>query len=150
MKKILVPIFSFLISVSVWAQPSSTLAPVHVFWRANNTTVFLPTALKKGITTPDSLTLVMLFSKEDIQAASKNKPVELEFQWYRYASTTRFFAKTQKVTSYSEVRNGKFYVAYKSSMKNLRRGWWEVQVISYSDNGFINFRNSKKFQILLK
>lgn len=150
MRKLLIFVLFIGFISPILAQPTSLLQPVHVYWQADNGKIFLPTALKKGVPVPDSLNLVMLFSKEDVKAASKNKALELEFQWYRYASTTRFFVKSQKLSSYSEVRNGKYYVAYKASMHNLKKGWWEVEVISYSDNGIIKYRNFKKFQILLR
>ncbi len=150
MKKIAILLPFLLLSSYIIAQPASLLQPIHVEWQADNNNIFLATALKKGIQTPDSLSLILFFSKEDVKKAGKQKSVELEFQWYRYASTTRFFVQSKKVTASPAYKNGKYYIAFKSGMTNLRRGWWEVQVISYSDNGFISYQNSEKFQILLK
>jgi hypothetical protein len=117
---------------------------------ADNQTIFLPTALKNGVAMPDSLSLILYFDKNDMSAYKENSLPEFEFQWYRYASTSRYFVKSLRGTVKTTLSNGKYYYAIESTYNDLKSGWWEIQVISYSDNGMVEFNGRKKFQILLK
>jgi hypothetical protein len=150
MKKIIL-VFSILVCYLVTAaQPSSLLKPAHVVWKADDQNIFLPTAFRNGIAKPDTLALVLFFEKNDFSQFNQNKLPEFEFQWYRYASTKRFFVQSIKGIAKSTIRDGKYYVSIESKISDLKPGWWEVQVISYEDNGLVEFNELKKFQILIK
>ncbi|MCK5537526.1 MAG: hypothetical protein KAI79_11915 [Bacteroidales bacterium] len=150
MNKIFLIVTLFLINIGLQAQPVSMLNPDHVEWEADNQAIFLPTAFKNGIKKPDSLSLILFFSKNELKKFDENNLPEFEFQWYRYPSTKRFFVKSVKGKTHNTLRDGKYYIAFESTISELKTGWWEVQVISYSDNGIIEFNSRKKFQILLK
>ena len=136
----------------------SKILTKNAYWLANNKQVSLDSA-KRGISTPDSLTLVLILDEKNIAELQK-KELSFEFQWYSFGATRRYLnnsliKKLEFPIAPPPSKNQKINtIALETKLicvrKNLKPGWWEVQIISYSDNGLLSVKNSTQFQILLK
>lgn len=142
-------VFLLAINISTYGQRISVVKPVHIVWDSGEEKISLKQAKTVGTSLSDSLMLEIFFTKEEIQKINKEK-ISFEFRWF-------FFMVTQKrlMDAYIVNLNSKDIInneSYKisSTRKNLRKGWWEVQVICTVDNGLLSIGKLSSFQIFLK
>lgn len=148
MKKIFVFTLIILGATILNAQKVSTLKPTFVVWQKSNKNISLNDA-KFGVNLDDSITLSFYFNNYAFKAKQNYDKIYLEFRWYYYLSTRKSLMYIDKV-SYDEALKLKDAIIYSSTQKPLQPGWWEVQVISSSDLGFLQFGSSYKYQIFVK
>ncbi len=130
------------------AQPVSNIKPAHVIWEADNA----KTTIKDGgygIQQPDSLSLNVFFKEEYIRQLSKHER-DFEFKWYFYFSTRKKLIESQiiKFDENNFKEDGSYLIT--STVGNVTKGWWEVQVFSRKDNKVLQIGKLTKFQILIK
>ncbi len=128
----------------------STIKINQVQWFTEKDTLNLAQAADKGLNYPVRK-LGILFELDAKSLKNLNKEnFTFEFKWYRYGPTRRYltdsFIKEIKLKNI----NNKNVIPLFVSRGNIKRGWWEIEVVSYADNGFLRFKNKKQFQILVK
>ena len=90
----------------------------------------------------------MVFSEAEL--AKLNSPnVSFEFRWYYYMSTKKTLMATTTVAADMDSAVDKL-VWVRCEKKNVRQGWWEVQVKCKTNDSQIEFAGIKEFSILLK
>lgn len=148
MKKYWILILIAFCSLIVKSQNVSKLRPAMVVWQMNNEKIPLLEA-KKGIAVKDSIEIEIFFNKVLYDNTITTKEVTFEFRWYYYLSTRRELMKIEKISSEKLDKNIKNAYILKSKMPTQTPGWWEVQIICLADNGFLEWANNNKFQILI-
>lgn len=148
MKKVIIFTLFILAATILNAQKISTLKPTFVVWQKGDENISLNQA-KFGTQVNDSITLSFYFNNYAFKARRNYDKIYLEFRWYYYLSTRKSLMYIDKV-SYDEALKLKDAIIYSSTQKPLQPGWWEVQVISSSDLGFLKFGTSYKYQIFVK
>jgi len=148
MKKILIISLIFLGSLAANAQKISNLKPTFVVWQKGRNNISLNDA-KFGVVIKDSISLSLFFNNHLFETIENYENTVLEFRWYYYLSTRKSLMYIDKV-NYKEALKQKDAIVYSSSYKSLRPGWWEVQVISSTDKGFLQFGSTMKYQIFVK
>ena len=145
---ILIIFASISLLTTINAQSISSLAPTHVIWAADGQQVTLKNG-SYGIAKHDSLSLKIYFRKEYIKKFDEEK-LNFEVKWYYFFSTRKQIIES-KVVKYNanHFQTDNSYLI-SSTKGNLTKGWWEVQIVSGTDNGLIEFGNIYKFQILIK
>ena len=149
MKKILLLISIFLLSISGIAQKISTLQPTLVVWKTNGEKISLNDA-KYGVYVGDSLAINMYFHQYYFENIKDKENLQLEFRWYYYLSTRRSLMSVEKVSYRQAKKIPNNVIMFKSVQKNLQSGWWEVQVVNSNDAGFVSIAKVSKFQIFVK
>ena len=149
MKKFVLILGLIFFSNLVFSQKISSLSPTMIVWQQNKNKVSLSQA-RYGVAIQDSLSLDIYFSQNTFDRISNSDDVQFEFRWYYYLSTRRSLMYTEKI-KYSDVKvlnNG--VIIIHSSQNKLQAGWWEVQVLTTYDNGYLEIANTSKFQVLVK
>ena len=133
----------------LYSQPKiSQVSVKNAVWITGKDTISLEKGEKPGIALPDSLVLLVTLNTN---AMLKNKQKELtcDFRWFRFGPMGKVPSKIfkEKVAVSDKDKNIKMSTTYKA----LRKGWWEVEIFSYTDKGYIRHENHKKlFRILIK
>jgi hypothetical protein len=149
MKNLVIILFLLGNFTLAYSQKISQITPSNILWDTGNEKVTLKKAKAEGIQLSDSLTLEVFFKKDEMEKLSA-KEVIFEVRWFYYMIT-----KKQLMDSYTipiVIRKTENFESYRlaSSRKNLRKGWWEVQIICKSDEGLVEFAKVSAYQILLK
>jgi hypothetical protein len=148
MKKYLLLIGLIFLSGISFSQKISSLSPTMVVWKLNNEKVTLVQA-RYGVFMQDSLSIDIYFPKQTFDRMTNAENVKFEFRWYYYLSTRRSLMYVDKV-DYNKSNSRNNVVVLHSSQQKLQPGWWEVQVVTTYDNGFLEIAETSKFQILVK
>lgn len=150
MKKItiLLSIFTFLISSTAMAQFDSGISrikPNKIYWESENEQISLKKGFDEGIERPDKLKIVIELNESTLEDLNVENQT-FECQWYRWGPTKKYLklSTTEKI----KIIDGKKLVI--SANENLTSSWWEVNIISYFDSGYIKFKEKTQFQILIK
>lgn len=153
MKKILLfsaVLLGIFLTKNTFAQDKiSKITPTHIIWNVNGS----KTTLKEGsygVGKADSLTIKVFFKDEIIRNLEGKGSLDFEFRWYYYFSTKKKLVETQviKFSQDNYQQNGSYLIS--STKKNISKGWWEVQIISKNDNGYLRIGKLKRFQIFVK
>ena len=129
-------------------QLISQIKSDKVFWIAGTDTISLEKGKKEGNKIPDSLTIVV--NLDSVSLKIFNKPAYLfEFKWYRWGPTEKYLKSvTTDTLKYAELKKNKSKEFTVSSTKTvLTSGWWEVNIVSKADNGYLNIDKKFEFQI---
>ena len=148
MKKYLFLIGLLLLTGISFSQKISSLSPTLIVWKSNNEKISLVQA-RYGVFAKDSLSIDVYFPQQTFDRMSNAANVKFEFRWYYYLSTRRSLMYVDKV-GYNKSNSKKDVVVLHSSQQRLQPGWWEVQVVTTYDNGFLEIAETSKFQILVK
>ncbi len=149
-KALLLPVLLLFLGVNIFAQnfgvqKISKVRPDLVIWKADGNTFTLKQA-RAGIVTPNKLSIEVYLDTSFRKVLNKQN---FEFRWYYYLSTRRKLMDTQIVpVSKAKIKDGSLVIT--SSKTDLTKGWWEVQIVSTSDRGFVQFGKNISFQIFLK
>lgn len=149
MKKITLLIIILFASNFIFGQKISTLSPTLIVWKNNNQKVSLNDA-KYGLSFNDSLTLNVTFYKTFFDRINDAENIVFEFRWYYYLSTRRSLMFVDKIKYKDAIFSGNNSVEINSSQTGLQQGWWEVQVYTSYDNGFLQIGDISKFQVFIK
>ncbi|MBN2663000.1 MAG: hypothetical protein JXR68_05070 [Bacteroidales bacterium] len=133
----------------IHGQKISTLTPTLVVWKNNNQKISLNDA-KYGLVFNDSLTLNVTFYKSIFDRIGDADNIVFEFRWYYYLSTRRSLMFVDKVKYKDALFSGNNTAEITSCQKGLQQGWWEVQVYTTYDNGFLKIGDIAKFQVFIK
>ena len=149
MKKIILIIGIVFLSNLVFSQKISSLSPTMIVWQQNKNKVSLSQA-RYGVAIQDSLSLDVYFSQSTFDRITNSENVQFEFRWYYYLTTRRSLMYTEKIDfSNIQISNNGVVIIH-SSQNKLQSGWWEVQVLTTYDNGYLEIANTSKFQVLIK
>jgi len=148
MIKILIPvlfILTFSFQLNAQTQQASKIKPVKIVWIANQDTLDIEQA-QRGIAMPDNLQIAVILDSKTIGKLHGQK---FEFKWYmknqtKVVITNSFFAEVNS----GAPGNQAFTVS--SGRGALRKGWWKVQVIAYTDMKQLSYSDKQEFWINLK
>ncbi len=149
MKKLLLILVLFLSVNSLFAQKISNLSPTLVVWEMANKKYSLKDA-KYGVQQTDSLSLNVYFHKSFFDRVKTADNITFEYRWYYYLSTRRSLMFVDKVKYNQGQTLDDNVISFSSSQKTLQPGWWEVQIITTYDNGYIQIGDTYKYQIFIK
>ncbi len=130
----------------IFAQRVSELSPTMIVWNLDGNKKASLSKGRYGVKFRDSLSLDVYFSEQTYQRF-KNKNVKFEFRWYYYLSTTKSMMYVDKGKHLTALQNGSLFV--NSTQKNLKPGWWEVQIYTNYDNALLEIARTTKFQIMI-
>jgi len=136
-------------STKTFSQSISSIKPVYIIWNTDIEKVTLKKASNFGIQQPDSLSIEIYFDKETIDTY-KTTELKFEFRWYYYLSTKKKLMDSQIVTLDKTKIQEDGSLKLFSKRGNFAKGWWEVQVVSLNDNGFLELGEITQFQMFIK
>jgi len=132
------------------AQPKDRISDIKIdkiFWQVNDKdTVNIETA-EKGINSPREKLSIVVYLENEYFKTSKAEKYSFEIKWYRFGPTKKFL--TDSFIKEYVPEKGK-QIVINSSRANLQPGWWEVEIMSYSDNGLLQFKKLSKFRLLIR
>jgi len=119
-------------------------------WIVDGQEINLAYALKNGITIPSNLEFEIKFEPNSLKDKKLND-MKFEVKWYRYGATRRYLTDSFVCKIESEkALEGEETHKISSTRKNIKSGWWEVEVKAYFDNGLLAYNGRTQFQILVK
>lgn len=129
-------------------KAQTEVTPVQVIFNCSGSKVTLKEAKTEGVKLDSNLEIEVVFSEAEL--AKLNSPnVSFEFRWYYYMSTKKTLMATTTVAADMDSAVDKL-VWVRCEKKNVRQGWWEVQVKCKTNDSQIEFAGIKEFSILLK
>jgi len=152
-KSLLIICFTILLNTGRVFSQVSIIKPISISWMADNSEVSLKQGFEVGIPQPEKLILKVVFPN-DIDPKKAKEDLKWEFVWYYYYATTKSFMDSYTV-SYSNLKEGdilsedKKNLILKSTRGDIYSGWWEVEVISKSEDKPLSFNGVTKFQIYI-
>lgn len=129
-------------------RAQTEVTPVQVIFNCSGSKVTLKEAKTEGVKLDSNLEIEVVFSEAEL--AKLNSPnISFEFRWYYYMSTKKTLMATTTVAAEMDSAVDKL-VWVRCEKKNVRQGWWEVQVKCKTNDSQIEFAGTKEFSILLK
>lgn len=129
-------------------KAQTEVTPVQVIFNCSGSKVTLKEAKTEGVKLDSNIEIEVVFSEAEL--AKLNSPnVSFEFRWYYYMSTKKTLMATTTVAADMDSAVDKL-VWVRCEKKNVRQGWWEVQVKCKTNDSQIEFAGTKEFSILLK
>ncbi|MBR4440325.1 MAG: hypothetical protein IKS00_02125 [Bacteroidales bacterium] len=129
-------------------RAQTEVTPVQVIFNCSGSKVTLKEAKTEGVKLDSNLEIEVVFSEAEL--AKLNSPnISFEFRWYYYMSTKKTLMATTTVAADMDSAVDKL-VWVRCEKKNVRQGWWEVQVKCKTNDSQIEFAGTKEFSILLK
>ncbi len=144
--KYLIIVVALILATNINAQNASKIKPTKIVWVANDDTISIEQAKTVGIALPEKLEIVVLLDPKIIGKFNNQK---LEFRWYKQGPTRQVITNsfTRKINA-SAGNQASHQVA--TQRKGLRKGWWKVQIESYSDSKLLSHEGQQEFWINLK
>lgn len=138
-----------LFSTNIYSQSKKKISSVkakEAHWVIKGKKVTTSQALK-GINVRENLKLVVGLQAQTLLKVG-TKVQKFEIKWYQYGSRglylTDSFVKTINI---AEKAKNNEEITITSTRKKVQRGWWIVQITSYSDNGFVTLDGKTQFKI---
>lgn len=146
MKRITILLIAFFATLYVQAQ--TELTPAQVIFNCDGNMVTLKEAKTDGTTLIPNLEIEVVFAQSEL-AKLNTQNINFEFRWFYYMSTKKTLMATYTVAADMDSVADKL-IRVKSEKKNVRKGWWEVQIKCKTNDSPIEFAGTKEFTILLK